>query len=109
MVLESDPRTLSVEEMEKELNGSEEVASLSTKAKAALEEFALAKDRYGPEDDIVKARLHDLYLAKKALDEHPLSIEYNCRYVALRRLYAEIDEILLGQYRVSGCCNRKRS
>ena len=56
---------------------------------------------------IPKKHLHELYLAKKELDEYPLSQQYQKAYYAVRRLYAELDEILFGPYQYHLSCGGK--
>ena len=106
--LSEDPRSVALETAEEALENSEEVRALSNKAKLAYEEFGYAQDHFGLESPITKERQHDLYLAKKALDEHPLSRDYAKKYALVRSLYAEIDALLIGPYRDKRVCLERK-
>lgn len=106
--LDLDSRTLSLAEVEKRLEDSDEVKSLSEKAKVALEDFAYAQSHFGNESELTKEKQRALYLAKKALDEHPLSMEYGRHYAAVRSLYSEIDALLIGPYRDKRVCLERK-
>ena len=93
--LDGDPRVKALEEAEKELLGNEEVIALAKKKDAAESDYELAlKTNSG-----VEAARKRLYEAKLALDTHPVSKRYNEAYIAVRDLYMEIDDILIGPYR----------
>ena len=106
--LAADPRSLALKQVEKDLEGSEEIRLLSNKAKEAMEELAYAQGHYGPNSPLSKDKQRELYLAKKALDEHPLSREYSKRYAIIRSLYGEIDALLIGPYREKRVCLERK-
>ena len=104
--LADDLRLKKLEEAERKLNASEEVASLSQKAKEALSAYAYNRDHFGSVNELTRSAQHEAYLAKKALDEHPLSKEYNAAFKEVRILYDELDGILLSPYREKLNCRR---
>ncbi|MCR5078625.1 MAG: hypothetical protein K6B65_01715 [Bacilli bacterium] len=106
-LLESDARCLALKEAEVRLNESDEVRSLSSITKAKMESYAYNKDHFGENSELTKSSLHELYLAKKALDEHPLSKDYQRKYAIVRRLYDELDLILISPFREPLQCERK--
>ena len=106
--LSSDSRNLALSKAEKALEESEEVRELSRKTKEAYEAYGYSADHFGLESEETKKKQHELYLAKKALDEHPLSQEYNARFALVRRLYAEVDAILIGPYREKRVCLERK-
>lgn len=106
--LASDPRSIALKEIEKQLEESEEVRLLSNKAKEAMEELGYAQEHFGVDSPFSKEKQKELYLAKKALDEHPLSREYTKRYAIIRSLYGEIDALLIGPYRDKRVCLGKK-
>lgn len=95
--IENDPRSRLLDEKEALLSGSKEVEILSKNAKEKAEEYAKAT-RF--EDEEGKARATKAFHeAKKALDEHPLTRDYQAAYSEVRRLLTEIESILFAPYR----------
>ena len=82
-------------------------ATAAEEAKKKAEGYA--NSLYFGQDDPEKTppAQHELYLAKKELDEYPLSQQYQKAYYAVRRLYAELDEILFGPYQYHLSCGGK--
>ena len=97
--LNADPRVLALSEAEASLSSDEEANAKKTLADKAEEEYENAIKLHGQDSPEAKAALHDLYLAKKALDELPVSRQYNKCYQEVRRLYDEIDGRVLGPFR----------
>ena len=104
--IKEDPRLLALDEIDSRLSKSEEVAELSEKAKEKVVDYAYNRDHFGEASELTKASQHEAYLAKKALDEHPLSKEYQAKYRPVRELYAEIDYIILSPYRDKPRCGK---
>ena len=104
--LKEDPRLKELAEKDQALNASEEVHLLSEKAKDALSEFAYNKDHFGEGHELTLKAQRNAYLAKKALDEHPLSKEYNASYKKVRELYDAMDRLLLAPYREKVSCRK---
>ena len=96
-VLENDPRSRLLDEKEALLSGSKEVEILSRNAKEKAEEYAVAMK---VEDEEGKTRATKAFHeAKKALDEHPLTRDYQAAYSEVRRLLSEVESILFAPYR----------
>ena len=102
--LDQDERILALDTLDREVNADPKLLELSLEAKKKAEGYA--NSLYFGQDDPKKTppAQHELYLAKKQLDEYPLSREYQKAYYAVRRLYAELDEILFGPYRYALSC-----
>ena len=106
--VDSDPRVLQLSKSEEALNASEEVRSLKAKVDEASERYSFEVSHFGEESESAKSSLHELFLAKKALDEHPLSRQYNADYSIVRKLYGQIDSELIGPYRSQRRCEAKK-
>ena len=107
LILE-DPRLISLKEAEERLNESEEVATLSNLTKRKMETYAYNRDHFGENSELTKDSLHELYLAKKKLDEHPLSLDYQRKYSVVRKLYDELDSMLISPFREPLRCEGKK-
>ncbi len=97
--LASDQRVLALSEAESALSSNEEAKAKKLLADKAEETYEEAMKLHGQDSAEAKAALHDLYLAKKALDELPVSVQYNKCFQEVRRLYDEIDSRVLGPFR----------
>ena len=102
--LDEDPRVLALAASEKALGDSEEARALKAKVDEASEAYSFNLNHFGEESEATKSSLHELFLAKKALDENPVARQYNSDYAAVRKLYGEIDSRLIGPYRASKRC-----
>lgn len=96
-LLKEDARVLRMRDLEKRLTEDEEVVALSRAMDEAerLYSEALATN----DQELIEKRKKELYEAKLALDTNPLAKEYTESYIAVRDLYAEIDDILFSPYR----------
>lgn len=99
--LKEDSRILELDRLDAGLSSYPEILALSQKMKEVGERYYEISKRKGNEDEETRAAQHELYLAKKALDEAPEAREYMKQYAVVRRLYAEIDGILFGPYRIA--------
>jgi hypothetical protein len=97
--LKEDPRIVELDRLDAELSSYPEILSLSAKMKEAGERYYELTKTKGNEAEETRLAQHELYLAKKALDEAPEAMEYRNQYAVIRRLYAEIDGILFGPFR----------
>lgn len=97
--LNKNPDVLLLNKLDKELNDSYEVYTLSNKKDEALEKYVSLKDLYGDDDERVKASRMELSKAKEELNNHPLVKEYLKVYSRVRDIYLEINNILLDDYR----------
>ena len=105
--LDQDERILTLNVLDQEVNADPKLLELSLEAKKKAEGYA--NSLYFGQDDPENTppAQHELYLAKKELDEYPLSQQYQKAYYAVRRLYAELDEILFGPYQYHLSCGGK--
>lgn len=101
--LNEDPNVLKLKSLEKELDDSYEVYSLSNKKDEALNLYLDLKNAFGENDDKVKEALLKLKAAKEELNNHPLVKEYLSVYSKVRDLYLEVDDILLGEFKKANC------
>ena len=97
--LASDQRVLALSEAEQALSSDEEARNKKLLADQAEEAYENAMKLHGQDSPEAKEALHELYLAKKALDELPVSLQYNKCFQEVRRLYDEIDGRVLGPFR----------
>ena len=101
--LNNNPDVILLNKLEKELNDSYEVYTLSNKKDEALEKYLSNKEALGEDSEITKQSLKELSLAKEALNNHPLVKEYLSVYSRVRDLYLEINNILLDDFRKGRC------
>ncbi len=101
--INKDPRVVKLNELEKVLNDSYEVYTLSNEKDAALEEYSRLKEIFSEDSDELKASLLKLKTAKEKLNNFPLVKEYLAQYALVRDLYLEVDNILFSEYRKVKC------
>ncbi len=104
--LEKDERVLSCREKEKSLEKDEEAKKLSLEVQAKSSIYEENRNHFGVNSPEAEESLHQLYLAKKKLDELPSSLEYTSSFIKMRDLYDQIDALLFGDFR-SLVCKRK--
>ena len=97
--LNNNPKVIELERLEKELNDSFEVYTLSNKKDEALEHYISNKDLYGEDDSKTLESLKELKEAKERLNTHPLVVSYLKVYSEVRDLYNEIDDIIIKPYK----------
>ena len=101
--INNDPRVIKLNELEKALNDSYEVYTLSNKKDEALEEYSRLKEIYPEDSEELKASLLKLKEAKEKLNNFPLVKEYLAQYALVRDLYLEVDNILFSEFRKGNC------
>ena len=101
--LNNDPRVKKLNELEKALNDSYDVYTLSRIKDDALEEYSRLKDIYPEDSEELKASLLKLKDAKEKLSNFPLVKEYLSQYALVRDLYLEVDNILFSDFRKGKC------
>lgn len=101
--LNNDPRVIKLNELEKKLNDSFEVYTLSNKKDEALEEYNRLKEIYSDDNELTKKALLNAKEAKEKLSNFPLVKEYLAQYAIVRDLYLEIDNILFSDFRKGKC------
>ena len=101
--LQSDPRIIRLNELEKEMNDSEEVMALAYKKDMAAVNYSDILNHFSNESKGAQEALKALHQAKLDLDNHPLVKEYLKAYKEVRELYGEINEILFSNFSASLC------
>ena len=102
--LNKNENVLLLNELDKKMNDSFEVYSLSKKKDEMLEKYLSNKELYGEDNEITKESLRQLVAAKEELNNHPLVKQYLEVYSKVRDLYLEINEIILGDFRGNETC-----
>ena len=90
-------------ELDKKLNDSFEVYTLSNKKDEALEKYISNKDLYGEDNEITIKSRKELQKAKEELNNHPLVKEYLEVYSRVRDIYLQINNILLDDFKGGKC------
>ena len=93
-LLTNDPRIILLNKLEKEMDENEEVMALAYQKDLAVSSYNDALNHYSEDSQEVKESHHQLFLKKKALDEHPLVREYLNAYSQVRDLYLKMSDIL---------------
>ncbi len=106
-LLNSDPRILTLNEVEKEMENDEEVQLLSLKKDQENSKYNDMVKYYGEKSKEAEKALESFYLAKKALDEHPKVRAYLKAYQAVRLLLEEVNNILFKDYQQNLCPSKK--
>ncbi len=101
--LQSDPRIIRLNELEKEMNDSEEVMALAYKKDMAVVNYSDILNHFSNESKEAQEALKALHQAKLDLDNHPLVKDYLKAYKEVRELYGEINEILFSNFSASLC------
>lgn len=101
--LNNNPDVILLNKLEKELNESYEVYTLSNKKDEALEKYLSNKEALGENSEITNESMKELSKAKEELNNHPLVKEYLSVYSRVRDLYLKINNILLSDYRKGNC------
>ena len=101
--IESDPRVLHLNELDKKLNDNEEVMKLAYKKDMALLSYEDSLKHFKEDSKEVGEAQKRLYEAKLSLDKHPLVIEYNNAYKLVRELYNKINEVLFKKFGEKTC------
>ena len=105
--LDNDPRVIRLNQLENELNNSEEIALLVIKKDNANNDYNDILRHFSKESEEALKYQKILYTAKKELDEHPLVREYNAAYKEVRELYDQISNILFSSFNASLCPKEK--
>lgn len=105
--LQGDPRILALKEIESRMMKEESFLALVGEKDRLSRTYEEKCRHYGEGSPEAKSALHELYLSKKELDEHPLTLSYNKAYKEVRELYDALDLILFAPYRMKRVCRRK--
>lgn len=106
--IESDARVLLLKEKEKAMEENEEVMLLSYYFSRAQDEYNDALRHYKEESEEVKEAQRKLFLAKKALDEHPYVQDYVKAYQSVRTMYEELQQALFEPFHTTYLCKEKK-
>lgn len=101
--LTNDPRIISLNEIEKRMNESEEVMALTYKKDMAAVDYSDTLNHFPEDSKEAKEVLKKLHEAKLNLDNHPLVQEYLKAYKEVRELYQNINEIVFGNFSSNLC------
>lgn len=96
-LLDNDERILTLNELEKKMNASEEVMALAYQKDLAINDYNDALNHFSEDSEEVKKAQHNLHLKKEALDNHPLVRDYLNAYSKVRDLYYELNDILFSK------------
>ena len=104
--IESDPRVLHLNELDKKLNDNEEVMKLAYKKDMALLSYEDSLKHFKEDSKEVGDAQKRLYEAKLSLDNHPLVKEYNEAYKEVRKIYSQINDELFNRFVIKHRCNK---
>lgn len=104
--IESDPRVLHLNELDKKLNDNEEVMKLAYKKDMALVSYEDALKHFGENSKEVGEAQKRLYEAKLSLDNHHLVREYNEAYKEVRKIYSQINDELFNRFVIKHRCEQ---
>ena len=101
--ISNDPRVIRLNELEKEMNESEEVMALAYEKDMAAVNYSDILNHFSNESKEAQEALKVLHQAKFDLDNHPLVKQYLKAYKEVRELYGDINEILFSNFSASLC------
>jgi cell fate (sporulation/competence/biofilm development) regulator YlbF (YheA/YmcA/DUF963 family) len=93
-ILSQDERVLLLNKLEEEMNTNEEVMKLAYQKDLAVSNYSGTLNHFDENSKEAKDAHHQMFLAKEALDNHPLVRKYLKAYQEVRDLYFEINDIL---------------
>lgn len=102
-MLADDERIRRLDDLSKRLDEDEEVIALAYQKDLKALDYSDALNHYSRDDQNVKPFEKALFLAKYALDSHPLVKEYQAAYQKVRLLYEDINNILFGDFSLHAC------
>lgn len=105
--IEKDPRVLALKKAEKAMEENDEVGRLAfafDTAQTRYNDFLKIYSETSPE---VQKAQKNLYLHKKALDEHPFVREYLSCYQEVRKMYDELQTVIFAPFNEHQCGDKK--
>ena len=96
--MKSDPRFLTLKEMDKKLNNDEEVMKLAYQKEMAIVEYEDALNHYGKNSAELKKAQQNLAKCKLNLDNHPLVKEYYLALQKVREMDRKVNEKLFDDF-----------
>ena len=106
--LDSDPRVVLLNKLEKEMNENEEVMALAYQKDMAAINYSDVLNHFSEDSAEAQDALKKLHEAKLNLDNHPLVKEYLKAYIEVRDLYNEINGILFSDFSANLCPKEKK-
>ena len=106
--LQSDPRVVLLNKLEKEMNDNEEVMALAYKKDMAAIKYSDTLSHFSEDSEEAKKALKELSKAKEELNNHPLVKQYLKAYAEVRDLYMEINEALFSGFNPELCPKEKK-
>ena len=103
--IESDPRVLRLNELDKKLNEDEEVMKLAYQKDMALLSYEDALKHFKEDSKEVRDAQKRLHEAKLQLDLNSLVKQYNEAYKEVRLMYEKINKILFDPFMDKSRCN----
>jgi cell fate (sporulation/competence/biofilm development) regulator YlbF (YheA/YmcA/DUF963 family) len=101
--IETDSRILSLLESERIVNEDLAIKELSIQLGKVELEYNEALKHSIPESELLKSIQKRLFQAKQKLDSHPLVIQYQKNYQAVRLLYGLINQQLFNVFNQHVC------
>ena len=101
--MDIDPRFIKLNDIEKKMENDSEVIRLSYKKDLLEDRYNDALRHFDKESKEVKDAQHELYLAKKELESHPLVREYLSSYQEVRLIIETINDTLFSDLYIKEC------
>lgn len=101
--LTNDKRILECKNAEQKMENNKEVILLSRNKELKENAYSDLLKIYKEEDEIVIKARKELFIAKKALDEHPLVRDYIKKYQIARDLISKVNLSLYADIINEGC------
>ena len=99
-MLSQDERAILLNKLEEEMNANEEVMKLAYQKDIAVSNYSDVLNHFDENSEEAKKAHHEMFLAKVALDNHPLVRKYLDAYKEVRELYFEINDILFSNLNI---------
>lgn len=96
--MKSDPRFLTLKELDEKLNNNEEVMKLAYQKEMAIVEYEDALNHYGKNSAELKKAQQNLAKCKLNLDNHPLVKEYYLALQKVREMDRKVNEKLFDDF-----------
>ena len=106
--LNNDPRVVLLNQLEQEMNDSEEVMALAYQKDMASVAYSDILNHYSEDSEEAKSALKKLHEAKLKLDSHPLVKQYLKAYSDVRDLYNEINMVIFSDFSANLCPKEKK-
>lgn len=105
--MNKDPRFIALNEAENKMENDPEVIKLTYQKDMKENAYNDALRHYSHDSEEVKKAQHDLYIAKRDLESHPLVRDYLVKYQVVRLVIEEINKTLFSDLNVELCKKEK--